>query len=164
MLIKKMITMLVLFELSHVATAATVTGTLPVATLVSANCTLNSAVLSFGNYAPIGLNKTSPLDSSTSFQIACTKGANVVISMNNGLYSTNAQSASRAMTDGSQHYLSYELYTNSGHSNVWNTTNTLSYMSTSSAASSETVYGRIPAGQNPAAGNYTDMVTITATF
>jgi spore coat protein U-like protein len=140
-----------------------VTDILPVSTMVSANCTLNSASLNFGTYDPIGVNLSASLDALTIFQISCTKGANVVITMNNGLHPGNGQST-RAMSDGAGDYLAYELYTNAGRSNVWSNTNPISYVSPSSAVRTQTVYGRIQAGQNKPAGNYTDTVTVTASF
>jgi len=161
---KNLITVIILFIISGKINATVSTGSLPISTIVSANCTLTSAVLNFGNYDPIHANISAPLNGTTTFQIACTKGSNAVISLNNGLNSSNAQGTTRAMSDGSGHYLSYELYSNSGRSNIWSNTNPVAYASTSSTAISEIIYGKIPAAQNSTAGNYIDTVTITATF
>ena len=147
-----------------VAYGGTITGNVPISTIVTSNCTLSSASLDFGTYDPISVNLSSPLDGLTTFQVACTKGANVVITMNNGLYSANAQQTTRAMSNGTGGYLSYELYSNSGRSSVWSNMNPVSYVSTSSTVRTQTVYGRIQAVQNRPAGNYTDTVTVTATF
>ena len=140
------------------------TGTLPVSTSVSAVCSLYSATLNFGSYDPIGLNASASLDGATTFQISCTKGLNVVITMNGGQNSSHAQQTTRAMSDGSGNYLGYELYTNPGRSNVWTSTNSVNFVSTSYAMRTQTVYGRVPGSQNKPAGNYSDVVTITATF
>jgi spore coat protein U-like protein len=140
------------------------TDILPVTTLVSANCSMNSAVLNFGDYNPIGTNQHAPLDAMTTFVIMCTKGANVTVRLNNGLYAGNANQTTKAMSDGSGNYISYELYNNSGHSTVWNEVNPVTFISTSSSARNQAVYGRVPGGQNVAAGIYHDTVTITATF
>lgn len=147
-----------------VSFAAQTTNTLPVSVMVMANCSLSSAALSFGSYDPIGANQISPLDGLATFQIACTKGANVIITLNNGVNSSNAVGATRAMTDGSGHYLSYELYSNPARNQIWSLTNPISFIPISSATLTETVYGRIPSGQNQAAGSYIDTVTISATF
>lgn len=156
---------ILIFILASAATyGSVVTGNLPVSTIVTANCSLNSASLNFGVYDPIGQHRSSSLDGLTTFQISCTKGAYVVITLNNGLHSANAQHSTRAMSNGLGDYLSYEIYTNPGHSNIWSSINPISYISPSSTVRTQTVYGRIPAGQNEPAGNYTDTVTITATF
>ena len=65
--------------------AAVATSNLSVNTVVSSNCILSSAALSFGNYNPIGENKSGSLNAVTTFQVSCTKGANVSIFLNNGL-------------------------------------------------------------------------------
>jgi spore coat protein U-like protein len=144
--------------------AAQSASTLPVSTVVTTNCSLSSTLLNFGNYDPIVANVNVPLDGVTTFQIACTKGAIVTITLNNGMYSGNATVTTRAMSDGNGHYLSYELYSDPSRSSIWNLANTIGYNPTSSAPLSKTVYGRIPAGQNQAAGNYIDTVIISAVF
>ena len=159
-----MIPFIIALSILKSAIAATTGGTLPVSTLVTANCSLSSATMNFGNYDPITANASSPLPAVTTFQISCTKGANVTITLNKGLYGTYATGTTRAMSSGSGHYLSYELYSNPARSTVWNATSPVQFNSTSSNALTETVYGQIPAGQNAFAGSYSDTVTITATF
>lgn len=161
---KNLIAVILLFVFSEKINANLSTGSLPISTIVSSNCALTSAVLNFGNYDPIQANTSAPLNGTTTFQISCTKGTNALINLNNGLNSMNAIGATRAMSDGSGHYLSYELYSNSGRSTIWNSTNPVAYVSTSSTAISKIIYGKIPGGQNSTAGNYIDTVTITATF
>lgn len=148
----------------NIVIASTSTGSLPISTLVTANCSVGSTSINFGSYDPVGANATAPIRSSTSFQIACTKGANVRITLNNGLNGGNASPTTRAMSDGNSHYLSYELYSDAGYSVIWNISNPVTYIPTSSVGLSKTVYAQIPAGQNPYAGQYSDTVLITATF
>jgi spore coat protein U-like protein len=163
-MIKTIIGLFLFLSLLSKPYADVVTGTLPVSTTVGAICTLNSAILNFGGYDPISTNAAIPLDGVTTFQISCTKGLNVIITMNSGLNSGHTQQTTRAMSDGSGNYLSYELYINAGRSNVWTNTNPLSFISTSYAMRTQTIYGRVPGSQNIPAGRYSDTVTITATF
>jgi spore coat protein U-like protein len=149
---------------TNIACAAQATAVLPVSVSVSANCTLTSAILGFGNYDPIAANKSSALNGVTNFQIGCTKGANVNITLGNGLYSANGVGATRAMTDGNDHYLSYELYSDAGRGQIWNVATPVQYVPSTSAYVIKTVYGRVMAGQNVAPGNYRDTVVITANF
>ena len=72
-------------------------------------------------------------------------------------------SGGRRMTNGSD-FLSYEIYTDSTRSTVWNTSNTVSYTPASKAAASLDVYGRVPGGQDVAVGNYSDTVLATINF
>lgn len=146
--------------------ASTANGTLSVSALVLSNCTLSAATLFFGNYDPIITNSSSPLDGSTTFQIACTKGATVTVTLNPGLHAANAPAgSSRAMaSNGTSSFLGYELYSDPGRTTLWSMNNPVRYTSTSSTPLSQTVYGRIPGGQNVQSGNYSDTVTITATF
>ena len=149
---------------SKLAFCSVTTSILPVNTVVTANCSMNSALLNFGDYNPILANKNAPLDAMTTFVIQCTKGANVTISMNNGLYAGNANQTTRAMADGAGNYISYELYSNSGRSSIWNNANPVSFISASSTARNQAVYGRVPGAQSVSAGTYRDTVTITAAF
>jgi spore coat protein U-like protein len=153
-----------LYLLTINALSAVVTSSLSAVTMVEPDCRLNSTSLSFGNYNPIGENKSAPLDETTTFQVGCTKGAHVTITLNNGLYGNNATQTSRAMSAGDGKYLSYELYFDPGRSNVWSISNPVSYVSPSLNQQTRAIYGRIPGGQNVAAGNYHDTVTITASF
>jgi spore coat protein U-like protein len=130
--------------------------------------------MAFGTYDPLGVNATTPLSITGTISLSCTRGSNAptpTISLNNGSNSANVGGVvcattvcSRAMASGTS-YLAYDLYTDSAHSTVWNSTNTVSYSSTTMAATNVSVYGYIPAGQNAAYGNtYIDSVTATVNF
>jgi spore coat protein U-like protein len=62
--------------------------------------------------------------------------------------------------------VTYSLYSDSGRATVWgNTVGTNTVAGTGNGASqSYTVYGRAPAQTTPAAGTYTDTVTVTVTY
>ena len=130
---------------------------------IAANCVLTTTTLNFGAYDPVQVNKTTPLTVSATIKIACTTGTTTTLTIDTGLNPTHAVGASRAMASGSD-YLSYELYTTSSKTTVWSTANAVSNAATSKAPTSELVYGSIPAGQNVAAGSYSDTVTVTATY
>ena len=146
--------------------ANTATGTASVSATIVASCTITGATLAFGTYDPIVTNNSTALTvSGPAFSVACTRGATgVSISLGTGNNSANAVGTTRAMTDGSSDYLSYELYTTSAMSTVWNTSNTVSYSPTSMAATNETVYGTIPGGQDIPVNGYTDSVMATVNF
>lgn len=72
-----------------------------------------------------------------------------------------------APDDERQRVLTYELYKESGRTNVWGDSGgaavTLAAAS-SNAPQTLTVYGRVPPGQDVGVASYTDTVLITVTF
>ena len=153
------------------ASAGSATGTLSVSASVSQNCTIAAASLGFGSYDPIVANVSAALNASQSLTFTCTKGSTpVYVTANTGSNgnSGGACSTTRSMKSGSN-VLCYELYTDSNHTNVWNTTNngTNDYQPTfaSSHTATATVYGQIPGAQDATVGaSYTDSVTMTINF
>ena len=140
--------------------------TLQISATVASNCLMQGETLSFGTYDPASANSTAALNATGSLQIRCTRNTSASISMDSGQYATQASGTTRAMrsNDGS-HYLSYDLYLDSGHSTVWSTTNKAIYSASSGAATSTlAIYGAVPASQDVGDGQYNDVVTITANF
>ena len=95
--------------------------------------------------------------------MACTKGTGATVGLGDG---DNFLSGARRMKNGSE-YLTYELYKESGRTNVWGNSGgalvTLANAA-SNAAQTLTVYGRIAPGQNVSVGNFGDAVQITVTY
>ena len=145
--------------------ANTASGTASVSATIVASCHMTSGTFAFGTYDPIVTNLSSPLTvSGPAFGIACTRGATgITISLGAGNNAAQAVGTTRAMSSGTN-YLSYELYTTSGQTLVWNTTNVVSYTPTSMASTNPTVYGSIPAGQDVPVAAYSDSVTATVNF
>jgi spore coat protein U-like protein len=150
----------ILSTLPQPAAAATANATLTVSANVIESCTVTNGTLSFGDYAPTG---TGAVDQSGTFSVACTKGTDATVGLGDG---SNFLSGARRMTNGSE-FLTYELYKESGRTNVWGNTGgalvTLAAAS-SNAAQTLTVYGRIPAGQDVGQGSFGDSVQITVTY
>jgi spore coat protein U-like protein len=148
------------------AIAGTTTQAVNVTANVNANCKMSSpSDVAFGNYDPTDANYTANLDATGSFQIACTKGVTAALTINNG---ANYSSPNRRMIGGTINttFLTYQLYTTAGRSTVWDATvgGTVSYVASSSSKTTQTIYGRIPGGQDVEAQAYSDTVTVTATF
>lgn len=144
---------------------STATGTAGVSGTIAANCSIASSTLSFGGYDPLIANASAPLNATGAVLVSCTRGSTgVTISLSNGSNPTHASGTTRAMSDGGTNYLSYELYSDSARTTVWNATNTVSYSPTSMAQSSLVVYGQVPAGQNAVVASYSDSVTATVNF
>lgn len=142
------------------------TTNLAVGATVIAKCTVTSpAPMNFGGYDPVVTNNTADLDVTinNALAVSCTRGApNVTITLDLG---KNAVASKRYMSDGASHTLQYEIYTSAARTAVWNTSNSVSYASTSMASSNLPVNGRIPGGQDAyTATSYSDSITATVNF
>jgi spore coat protein U-like protein len=147
--------------------ATTRTADLQVAAAVGMRCSIATSAVSFGLYQPLGPNQTNPLDANGFISLNCTRGRVVRVNLGQGLF------PAAGSTDGSPlrqmgfgpNRLSYNLYTDAAHTDVWDndppgerppTNNSFPWLFT--------VYGRIPAGQGPTPGTYSDTVVATVTF
>jgi spore coat protein U-like protein len=144
--------------------AASSSATLTVTATVAANCTVSTSPLAFGAYDPLVAHASASLDATGTISVACTKGAASTIGLSLG---SNTSGGTRRMTDGSNSYLTYEMYQDSARTTVWG--NAGAALLTPAAAPSKTprsftVYGRMPGNQDVPAGNYTDTVTATVNF
>jgi spore coat protein U-like protein len=142
------------------AAAATATATLTVSATVISSCTVTNGTLAFGDYAPTGAGN---VDQTGTFTVACTKGTGATVGLGEG---DNFLSGARRMTNGSE-FLTYELYKETGRTNVWGNAGG-ALVTLASAASNApqtlTVFGRIAPGQNVGIGAFGDSVQITVTY
>lgn len=142
--------------------AVTTTTTFPVTATVLKACVVSANPLSFGSYDPTA---ATPLDASTTLSVLCTVGSSFTVGLNAGT-GTASTVAARKMTNGAN-TLNYALYQEAARTNNWgNTPGTDTPPATTAPIlpTSLTVYGRIAAGQNVAAGGYTDTVTVTVNY
>lgn len=145
---------------------AQATGNLSVTASVTQSCRVKTtSPVAFGSYDPLDTHSStgSDLDGSGSVTVACTKGYIPTIGLNLGL---NASGSTRRMKVGSE-YLTYELYKEVGRTNVWGNSGADLFTPSSAPGSTGTaydVYGRVPKGQDAAAGSYTDTVTVTVNY
>jgi spore coat protein U-like protein len=149
------------------AFAQTATSNFNVTANVANNCTITSTTLAFGPYDPLSAHATAPLDAAGSVTITCTKGAVTTIGLNAGNNSASASGTTRAMSNGSGGFLSYEIYQDSGRNTFWGNTGADRLTpgpAPSKAARAFPTYGRVPGGQDPDSGAYTDIVTATVNF
>ncbi|MBV8491197.1 MAG: spore coat protein U domain-containing protein [Candidatus Eremiobacteraeota bacterium] len=150
------------------APASTTTGALNVSATISNNCVFGTSTMAFGAYDPVSANASTALAVTGTVNLTCTKSDAITLTADAGANGSSASGScatatcTRAMKSGSN-YLSYDLYTTSGHSTVWNTSNNIPATATG-VSQAVSVYGYIPAGSNQPAGSYTDTVTVTATF
>jgi spore coat protein U-like protein len=145
------------------AFAGSADATLGVSADVTDNCTIAaSPTVSVGSYNALAGN----IPATGTLTVACTTGAVATIALDTGANSGHATGTTRAMTDGSGDYLSYELYQDSGHTTLWGTDDNAAVESAavSTTAVDYTVYALVPASQDVPSGTYSDSVAVTVSF
>ena len=152
-------------------------GTVTVSTSVSANCKIQATpgTLAFGTYDPVTANSTTPLDATGfTITISCVGGSAPRVDID---YGQNASGSPRRMKSGTSDYLNYDIYKPTGASNntcfsgapvVWGTGATNGFTPASNpgttANQAYTLCARVPAGQDPAIGTYSDTVSAIVNF
>jgi spore coat protein U-like protein len=147
------------------AHALTRTATLNVAASVSIRCTIATTPVAFGNYDPTGYNALYPLDAVGGISLNCSAGSNVDVRLGQGSFpapgSTNAIPRRRLGFGADR--LNYNLYEDAAYTTVWdNVAKGLKGGKTFPVVIP--VYGRVPEGQTPPIGTYTDSVVATVFF
>ena len=128
-----------------------------------ASCTISATSVNFGSY---NVFDGPALDSTGTITYRCNGAANnISISLSKGLSSTYSP---RLMSKGVE-ALSYNLYTNAGHTNIWGdgTSGTTVYVFRANPPNSNVnvpIYGEVPAGQDVSAGTFSDTVSATINF
>jgi spore coat protein U-like protein len=141
--------------------ASTTTTTFPVQMTIVSSCVISSAsTLNFGSQGvlTVATNQTGAI------QVQCTNTSPFNIGLNSGT-APGATVTTRQMTNGVA-TVNYSLYSDSGRTTNWgNTVGTDTVSGTGNGTSqSFTVYGQVPAQPTPAAGAYTDTITVTVTY
>ncbi|MDD5223621.1 MAG: spore coat U domain-containing protein [bacterium] len=143
------------FLFAGIASAATVTGNLNVSANVVTHCTLSTSDVNFGNYTG------SALDATGDVSVTCTNAQSYTIALSRG----HSSDYNRFMTFNYELY--YNLYKDASHATIWGdgTEGSETVSDTgSSSPQSHTVYGRIPGGQWPDTGAYSDSIVVTITY
>lgn len=133
-------------------------------------CDVTATDMAFGVYDPFA---PGPLDSTSSVAVTCTSVGNPFVFYQVQL--STGQSGSynpRAMTNGVSQ-LNYNLYLNGGRTQIWGNgsagTNVrnrfyILFPVGNTRTRTETVRGRVFAGQSVSVGSYLDTITVTVIF
>ncbi len=151
--------------------AATATGTFPVTATVANTCTVSSTGVAFGSYTGTAVTNTA-----NNIVVTCNKGVTIVsLLIGNG---ANASGTQKRMSGGSD-FLNYRIDVPTGATlttcpaagtNEWNSTTgpagaaLSSLFASTGGAKNISICASIPAAQYPAAGSYSDTVTMTLTY
>ena len=132
-------------------------------------CGVWTSTTAFGSYPPM---TPSPIDTTGTVSVLCLgrrlpgQGSGYVVRIDGG---NSGDPANRFMLNGTG-LLSYNLYKNAGRNNIWGDgTSGTTPLSRNIGNRrffflNHTVYGRIFPSQDPPAGQYLDVVTVTIEF
>jgi spore coat protein U domain-containing protein, fimbrial subunit CupE1/2/3/6 len=151
---------LFLLPLAGTSNASQATSTFNVQMTLAPTCIISStSTLDFGSQGVLAAN----IDQTTTLAVQCTNTTPYTIGLNEGT-GNGASIAVRKMTSGSN-TVNYSLYSDTGRSVVWGNTSSNMVGATGNGASQTyTVYGRVPSQTTPAAGSYTDTITVTVNY
>jgi spore coat protein U-like protein len=137
------------------------------------DCTASTSGVSFGDYDPL---LATPDDSTANVSVTCTRqifvdpfNVSYTLALSRG---SSGNYASRRMNAGAAR-LNYNLYRDAARAQVWgdgtNSTGTVAGAHNfvwfqTSRTNTHTIYGRVPARQNPTSGTYADTIVLTITF
>jgi spore coat protein U-like protein len=142
-------------------TSGTVAGStsVPISGSVAPICSVSAGTLGFGSYSGSIVNATATVT------VNCTNTAPYQVSLGGG---SNQSGSTRRMAGPLSSYLGYELFRDSGRTLPWGDGSAQLGARQSGtgtgSAQSLTVYGRLPAGQMPAVGSYSDSVVVTVEY
>ncbi len=124
-------------------------------------CTVSATGASFGVFDPL---ENVAVDTTGTITVTCSPAASYNIELSAGHAGTYSP---RTMIGPGGRTLDYNLFRDASRTTVWGDgiggTSTVGG-SDSGSGTSHTLYGRIPAGQNPYVGTYSDSISVTVTF
>jgi spore coat protein U-like protein len=152
-----------LFIASDALATTTVSGSLPVSMTITSECKLQSisSSLQFGSHGVLD----SVVDAQASVGVQCTNTTPFNVGLSTGAGS-GATVANRLMTGTASATVTYSIYRDAGHTQVWGVTSgtdTLASTGTG-AVQSFNIYGRVAVQTTPAPGSYTDTLAVTITY
>ena len=141
------------------AAAQTSTDTLSVQVTVQNSCSVSGATIDFGTYTS---GQGGNLDAEGDITFNNCPATTLTVSLDGG---SSSNISNRTMSAGNGQTLRYQLYKNSGRTQIWGSdVEGLQQVLLQPGSGDITVYGRVLSGQTVASGTYSDTVNITMTF
>ena len=124
-----------------------------------ANCTISITSVAFGSY---DVFSATPRDANGTVQIDCTPKENIQVTLSRG---SSPVFNPRTLRSGNN-ILNYNLFQNAARTQIWGdgSAGTSPVSATNIRTRTLTVYGRVPAAQDAAVGNYADTIVATVIF
>jgi spore coat protein U-like protein len=130
---------------------------------IQAECKLQSvsSSLQFGSHGVLDAT----VDAQASLGVQCTNATPFNVGLSSGAGS-GASVASRILTGSASATVTYSVYRDAAHTQVWGVTSgTDTLASTGTGALQNfTIYGQVPVQNTPAPGSYTDTLAVTVTY
>jgi spore coat protein U-like protein len=138
-------------------------GSFAAQVVINSTCTITPTGVNFGSFTAL----SSTQNTSSSISVTCTNNAPYTIAMDAGTSTGNTIAARKMALGGvGAGVVTYQLYRDSGPTNIWGDGTTGVVYSGTGSGSAQTVpyYAQMPSQTTPAAGTYSDKVTATITF
>jgi spore coat protein U-like protein len=125
------------------------------------NCSISTTPVVFGDYNVLA---AAPKTTTGTVMYQCTLGVGIIVTLSRG---SSSAFDPRTMRNGAE-VLNYNLYREATFQSIWGDgtggSQTYTALATVLFPATVTVYARLPAGQNVAAGSYNDSVVATIIF
>ena len=163
---------------SSAQAATTVTGQIAANLTLTSACLVNGAGTGGGtgvNFGALNFGTTTSLFTTAGAQvlgggggalsIQCSSGTTPSLKVRAGSHDGSSTGGTRALADGTlSNFVAYDLYTDSGYSNLLAIDGTINLAVSTGAAQTVNIYGRAVGKAGLPAGVYTDTVSVELTF
>ena len=164
---------LTLVSSAHAAT--TVTGQITASLTLISSCQVNGAGGSTGlNFGALNFGTANSLFTTASGQvlgggggalsILCSSGTTPVVKVRAGAHDGQSPGGARALYDGVANYVPYDLYTDSGHSQLLAIDGVINLDPSTGVAQTVNIYGQAKGKAGLPAGTYSDTISVELTF
>ena len=161
--------------LASVAQAATVTGQVNSSLVLTSACMVNGASGTTGlNFGSLNFGTVTALFTQVNAQvigggggavsILCSSGVVPVLRVGAGSHDGQSSGGIRALADGAGNYIAYDLYADSGTSNVLAVDATITFPTSTGVAQTVNIYGKALGKAGLPIGRYTDTVAVELSF
>lgn len=151
--------------------AASETANLTVDATVLSSCSITTLAVNFGTYDPMGTHATAALNAQGEVRVTCVDGLPINVRLDQGATPDGASTPAAPVRQmagtgtAAGDFLAYNLFTDAGRTDVWGDTALTGVDDTGSGVEEvHLIYGQVPAGQNPQAGDYLDTVVASVWF
>lgn len=154
--------LLVTLGVASASNAATATSTFQVNLTIQGECKVQSASnVNFGTHGVIDSN----IDTTNAIGVQCTNSTPYTVALSAGS-GTGATVAGRKMTSAANDTVTYALYRDASHTQIWGVTQNVDTAAGTGngGVQTYTAYGRVAAQATPAMGAYSDLVSVTITY
>ncbi|EPL10596.1 spore coat U domain-containing protein [Pseudomonas sp. CF161] len=133
---------------------------------VGGSSSLNFGTLSFGTANSLFTEAAGQVlgGGGGALSILCSSGTTPAIKVRAGSHDGQSSGGSRALADGNGNFVPYDLYTDTGHSQLLAIDGVITLASSTGVAQTVNLYGKAVGKAGLPAGNYSDTIAVELTF